>query len=205
MAQTQALRRTETRRRLLAAATELFAKNGYHATSVDSVAEHAERTTGALYDHVGGKSGLLVALLDDRTARTVANLTAGLAHVPDLDGRLGALWSGMSDRGGSDGSWLLLEFELWLHAVRDPEIGDIGAVRFARMRTGLADALAEWEAELQFGLPAPADEVATQLIALLLGMAFQHRLEPARVPSSAVLGGLKRILDLPVESDGAAA
>ncbi|MEZ5373557.1 MAG: TetR/AcrR family transcriptional regulator [Microthrixaceae bacterium] len=195
---TQESRRSETRRLLLAAATELFARNGYHATSVEAVAAAAERTTGALYNHFGGKSGLLVALLEDWIASTVAGLTAGLRGVPDLDGRLGAMWTGLIDSDGEGGdAWLLLEFELWLHAVRDPEIGQIGAERFRQMRAGLAGGLEDWSAEFGFELTAPADEVAAQLIALLVGMAFQHRLDPVAVPTGMVLAGLRRLLDLP--------
>ena len=195
---TQEFRRAETRRLLLTAATELFARQGYHGTSVETVAAAAERTTGALYDHFGGKPGLLVALLEDWIALTVAGLTAGMQGVPDLDGRLAAMWSGLihtDDEAGD--AWLLLEFELWLHAVRDPEIGQIGAERFRQMRGGLAVALNDWSAEFAIDLPGPADEVAAQLIALLVGMAFQHRIDPAAVPAGVVLAGLRRLLELP--------
>ncbi len=200
MGRTQESRRADTRRLLLSAATDLFARQGYHATSVEAVAAAADRTTGALYNHFGGKSGMLVALLDDRTARTVADLTAGLSEAPDLDGRLGAMWTGMTDSHAVNaGAWLLLEFELWLHAVRTPEIGQIGAERFRQMRSGLAVALDEWASELGFALPAPSDEVAAQLIALLLGMAFQHRLDPVALSTASVLAGLRRLLELPAD------
>lgn len=122
---TQEFRRAETRRLLLTAATELFARQGYHATSVETVAAAAERTTGALYDHFGGKPGLLVALLEDWIALTVAGLTAGMQGVPDLDGRLAAMWSGLihtDDEAGD--AWLLLEFELWLRGARPGDRAD---------------------------------------------------------------------------------
>ena len=197
---TQEARRAETRRLLLDAATDLFARQGYHATSVEAVAAAADRTTGALYNHFGGKSGLLVALLEDWIAQTVAGLTAGLRGVPDLNGRLAGMWTGLiaSDDASAD-AWLLLEFELWLHAVRDPEIGQIGAERFRQMRTGLAGALEDWAIEFGFHLPGPSDEVASQLIALLTGMAFQHRLDPDAISTGAVLAGLRRLLELTPE------
>ena len=59
---TQEARRAETRRLLLDAATDLFARQGYHATSVEAVAAAADRTTGALYNHFGGKHGIVEAL-----------------------------------------------------------------------------------------------------------------------------------------------
>jgi len=63
MARTQEERRAETRALLLDAASDLFAHKGFHATSAEAVAAAAGRTTGALYDHFGGKEGLLKEML----------------------------------------------------------------------------------------------------------------------------------------------
>ena len=61
---TQGERRADTRQRLLNAAAELFAERGVEGTSIDAIAQRADRTSGAVYDHFGGKDGLLLALLD---------------------------------------------------------------------------------------------------------------------------------------------
>lgn len=198
MGRTQEERRAETRAQLLDAASDLFARKGFHATSAEAVAAAANRTTGALYDHFGGKAGLLVGLLEQWVGQTITDLTASLEGEPDLDSRLTALWGGIVRRDSDSGdAWLLLEFELWLHAVRDPEMGVVGAERFQVMRDGLAGALVDWSDEFDFELPAPVQDLAAQVIALLIGLAFQHRIDPAVVPRGAVVGGLRRLLDLP--------
>ena len=197
MARTQDERRAETRAQLLAAAADLFARKGFHATSTEAIADAAHRTTGALYDHFGGKQGLLVALLELWIGQTIIDLGARVEAAAELDGRLGELWRGLirhDDESG--GAWLLLEFELWLHAVRDPELGIVGAARLAALRDGLATALGLWSTELGFELPAPASELAVQLIALLLGAAFQYRLEPPTVTQAVVVDGLRRLIGL---------
>jgi AcrR family transcriptional regulator len=195
MARTQEERRAETRGLLLSAAADEFARKGFHATSAEAVASAADRTTGALYDHFGGKSGLLLALVEQWVAHTVEDLSIALEGETDLDGRLGGLWRGVVRRDSDSGdAWLLLEFELWLHAVRDREMSTVGAERFSVMRQGLAGALEGWSDEFAFALPAPADELATQVIALLLGAAFQYRLEPGAVPQDLVVAGLRRLL-----------
>src|SRR3954465_8928015 len=131
MGRTQEERRAETRAQLLSAAADLFANKGFHATSAEAVATAADRTSGALYDHFGGKEGLLVGLLERWVEQTIVDLTASLEDEPDLDERFGALWRGILRRDSESGdAWLLLEFELWLHAVRDPEMGAVGAERF---------------------------------------------------------------------------
>lgn len=202
MGRTQEERRAETRGLLLDAAADLFAHKGFHATSAEAVAAAAGRTSGALYDHFGGKAGLLVALLQQWVDQTVLDLTASLEGEEHLDGRLATMWSGIvrTDRDVGD-AWLLLEFELWLHAARDPELGDVGAERFQLMRQGLAGGLEDWAQEFGFELPAPREELALQVIALLLGAAFQYRLDPAAVPADLVVAGLRRLLALEPEGE----
>ena len=59
----QEQRKAETRQRLLDAAALLFAERGIEAVSIDTVAEAADRTSGAVYAHFGGKDGVLLASL----------------------------------------------------------------------------------------------------------------------------------------------
>ncbi|WP_426573032.1 TetR/AcrR family transcriptional regulator [Aquihabitans sp. McL0605] len=203
MGRTQEQRRAETRALLLAAAADQFANKGFHATSAEAVATAADRTTGALYDHFGGKEGLLIGLLEQWIEQTISDLTRSLEGETDLDGRLGALWAGLIRRDSESGdAWLLLEFELWLHAVRDPEIGTVGAERFRMMRAGLAGGLEDWSEEFGFELPGPALDIAAQVLGLLVGAAFQYRIDPTAFPQPVVVAGLRRLLGLP-SADGA--
>lgn len=197
MGRTQEERRAETRALLIDAAADLFAHKGFHATSAEAVAAAAGRTTGALYDHFGGKDGLLVALLQLWVEQTIVDVTASLEGATDLDGRLGALWQGIVRRDSETGdAWLLLEFELWLHAVREPEVGLVGAERFVTMRQALAGGLTEWSEEFGFDLPGPATDVAGLVIGLLLGAAFQYRLDATALPQRVVVEGLRRVVGL---------
>lgn len=200
MPRTQEERRAATRAQLIAAAADLFARKGFHATSAEAVAAAAGRTTGALYDHFGGKEGLLFALLEVWMEQTVADLRPALEEVPALDDRLRALWSGIvrHDEENAD-AWVLLEFELWLHSVRDPQVGVQVAERFDHARAGLAEGLEMWATEFDFTLPGPAGEVAAQVIALVLGAAFQYRLDPTAMPERVVVDGLRHLLALPAD------
>ncbi|MFC8043163.1 TetR/AcrR family transcriptional regulator [Nocardia sp. NPDC057353] len=58
----------ETRRRILRAATELFARNGFHGTGVAEIGAAAGVQRGALYYHIGSKEELLWHILRDYTA-----------------------------------------------------------------------------------------------------------------------------------------
>lgn len=191
-------RRARTRQLLLAAAADQFAHKGFHGTSAEAIAAAANRTTGALYDHFGGKSGLLVAIVENWVEQSIIDITTRFSiDGADLEARLGSVWDTVIDRGEDADQWLLLEVELWLNAARDPELAEAGAARFAVMRAALAEGIEEWSEEFGFPLPATATELAGQMIALILGAAFQQRLDPASFSRDAVVRGIGRLLDLP--------
>lgn len=61
-------RAKETRRSLLEAAAQLFAEQGYAATSVNGISARSGRTSGAIYFHYEGKEGIAVAVVQSRFA-----------------------------------------------------------------------------------------------------------------------------------------
>ncbi len=72
----------QRRTQLLSVAVEVFGERGFHATSMDEVAEAAGVTKPVLYQHFPSKRALYRELLDDVDAQLVAQLvdaTAGAA------------------------------------------------------------------------------------------------------------------------------
>lgn len=69
---TQRERTEATTTALVAAARELFAQDGYVATSLDAVVERAGVTKGALYHHFDGKRELFAAVFEAEQERLVA-------------------------------------------------------------------------------------------------------------------------------------
>jgi AcrR family transcriptional regulator len=56
-------RSEETRRRILVAASKLFARQGYHKTTVSDIAQAIGLTTGAIFHHFASKEALLDAVV----------------------------------------------------------------------------------------------------------------------------------------------
>lgn len=68
--------------KVLAAATDLFYREGIHAVGVDAIAAAAGVTKKTLYDRFGSKDALAVAYLRGRDERWRAYLDKGLEKVP---------------------------------------------------------------------------------------------------------------------------
>ena len=183
---TQEDRRATTRRRLLDAAADLFAERGIDAASIDAIAEKADRTSGAVYDHFGGKEGLLFALLDGWVDDVAAVISEELSTVTTLDDWLRMLWRNVSSPVVGDGRWIALEHDLLAYAVRNPAARDHLARRYRGAWMPLGVALQE--------RGGGSAEAGVALIGVLLGLEMMHRVDPDAVPDDLAIAALRGML-----------
>src|SRR6478672_11668762 len=64
----------QRRAQILAAATACFARQGYHATSMDDVVRESGLSVGAIYSYFPSKEDLYLALSETRAEQTLAYL-----------------------------------------------------------------------------------------------------------------------------------
>ncbi len=192
---TQGERRAETRQRLLDAAADLFATRGIEASSVDAIAEAAERTSGAIYDHFGGKEGLLFALLEGWVDDVAAVITAELVAAATLDARLAALWRNITQPPTGDDRWIRLEHELWSYAARDERAREHLARRYATAWESVDVAVAEWTQEE--GRPAPANPTGAAVIGVLIGLEMMRRIDPSAIDDRTAVATLRGAIGAP--------
>jgi AcrR family transcriptional regulator len=194
MARTQAARRADTRERLLAAAAARFAAEGIERASVDAIAEDAERTSGALYAHFGSKEGLLTALLDSWKHEMVVAATAEMTAATSINEQLAAVWRNFADPPGDGDRWVQLEHELWLYATRHDGARERLAQRYRDVWAQVRDEMEAWRATGEVDPPVSSDALAPLLVALLIGLEMQHRLDPDAVDDEVALAGLAALL-----------
>jgi AcrR family transcriptional regulator len=185
---TQGERRAETRQRLLDAAAELFAERGVEGSSVDAIADRAERTSGAVYDHFGGKDGLLFALLEGWVDDVAVVIGAELATATTLDERLASIWRNVSDPPAGGGRWIALEHELWSYAARNDAAREHLARRYRAAWAGVDEAVAEWTHDGEPG-------VGAALIGLLLGLEMMRRVDPAALSDDVAIAALRGVVN----------
>src|SRR5919201_1312704 len=118
---TQAERREETREQILAAAAGVFARNGFHGTSLDAVAEEAGFSRGAVYYNFADKEELFLELLDRRCAERSQDLREVFADIPEGDIDAAARQANLAadhalDAMTGDPEWRALYLEFLAHA-----------------------------------------------------------------------------------------
>src|SRR5882757_778984 len=72
--------RALTRSRVMAAAGEVFAEEGFHAASLEEVAERAGYSIGAVYSNFRSKDDLFLSLMTDRLRAFEEGLAAAFAE-----------------------------------------------------------------------------------------------------------------------------
>jgi AcrR family transcriptional regulator len=125
---TQAGRTAATRRKLIAAAARIFARDGFEAARLEDIAALAGYTRGALYANFHDKEDLFFALLEEWIGQRVSELDDLLRKGPrNSKERLTTLRSYYAQC-AKDRRLVLLSLEFTLYAIRHP-------AAHARLRT----------------------------------------------------------------------
>jgi len=94
---TKTAKRLSARERLLAAADELFYRNGVHSTGIDAVIEKAGVAKGSLYYIFGGKDELVAAYLRGRLDAWRERVDAAQAGIDDPEDKILAVFDAIAD------------------------------------------------------------------------------------------------------------
>lgn len=193
---TRAESRVRTRERVIAAAAEVFTQKGFHGASLEEIAEVAGYSRGAVYSNFDDKTEVFLAVRDERTLRRrqqVGELLGAATTPAEFFAALRQL-NRLQSRDDVQ-KWYMLDVELWLYAMRNPEVRPLLAERESVNRAALAKAVGALYASLDVQPPVPVDELAIILNAIDRGLAFQEFLDPAAVPSEFIIPALQFLLD----------
>ncbi|MGH2957278.1 MAG: TetR/AcrR family transcriptional regulator [Solirubrobacterales bacterium] len=177
-------KQAETRRHLFDAAERVFLRRGLNGSSVEEISAEAGFTRGAFYSNFGSKEQLFIELLHDRIFNVYRELgEEAPAHGnPRQQLRWGAeRLARMQDQEG--GRWL---FRLWLEcltqAARDQKFRELAATFWSGNRALLAGNIEREYERAGSKPPVPAEDLATAMTALDIGLAVQHLVDPDAVP-----------------------
>jgi AcrR family transcriptional regulator len=182
---TRAEAKARTRRRLLDAAARTFARKGYAGASVEEIAEAAGYSIGALYSNFGGKEELFLELMVSgaraRVERGREIVDAVQAGTEEPESALGRFFTEAADK---DDDLPLLQAELWLYAMRNPELREPLAAAQREPQAALEELMEPVLARVGAAGAVPASTVATVASAMFQGLLRQRRLDPPSVPDA---------------------
>jgi AcrR family transcriptional regulator len=179
---TRAERRDQTRSDLLEAAARVFITRGFEGASIEAIAAEAGYTRGAFYSNFESKEQLFAELLQQRVysvyrAMAEASVAGARPSLRETGEQLARI------QGHEQGRWL---FRLWLellaHAGRDEKFRAIAAGFWSANRQLIATGTQQAYADAGEKPPLPPEHLATAMIALDIGLALQHFVDPDAAP-----------------------
>jgi AcrR family transcriptional regulator len=162
-----------TRERILDAAIERIASDGIDAVRIARIAMDAGVSTALVHYHFATREALLAEALEHSFERAgdVRTVDAGERRLREMVEQCLPL------PGEQEQDWVLW-VELWLRAVRHPELRPTAAKLYARMHAWFAEALEEFDCD--------ADRVADRVLALIDGLGVRALLGDPAMPVERV-------------------
>ena len=208
---TQAEKRDETREHVLAAAARVIADRGFHAASLDAIAEEAGFSRGAVYYNFADKEELFLELLDRRCAERAQDLREVFAGTAEGDveatsrqAQLAADHALAAMTG--DTEWRALYLEFLAHAARDTAFRRRFAKRSQEMRSALEEVVTERTGPFADALGMEPEQLAVVIDALGTGLWAHHMLHgPRSVPPDLFSNALALLVEGIAARAGAAA
>lgn len=176
--------RAEVRRRLLAAAAQVFAEHGYVDSRLDDIARAAGFTKGAIYSNFGSKQGLFGAVLDERAEDERVTL---LGELRDDPGSVAGQVAKVIARGVvEEPERRQLGLEFAARATRDEQVREI-LTQLRRAQRDVAEASIVEVAERSGLRLSVRPEVAALILHCLTnGLSMEHLVDPEQVDAAAV-------------------
>lgn len=173
--------RAQTRERLLAAALDVFAEEGFGRSTVEQVCERAGFTRGAFYSNFASLDELFLAMWEQRSRAMLDGIRAAVgaaeaaANVEPFDLRRAATRIlaaiPVEDR------WYRVTAEFTAHALRNPELRSVMAAREAAIQATILPIVVSALARAGRRITDP-QALGRALVAVHDGTAVQVLMEP---------------------------
>lgn len=183
----------DTRTRIIKAATEVFAEQGYANASLDKTAARAGLSKGAVYWHFASKQNLFLAILEQNLSRDLRMLSSQIESVLTAVDPLTAIqnWlKSMLTMMGSE-SFLFLEF---VTSSREPGVHEKLQEVYGNTLTEIGNMLKDMQKRGHFAHDLDPYATGLMIDALLKGLMIEWLIDPKHLQAQSVLQTLSKIL-----------
>jgi AcrR family transcriptional regulator len=108
-----------TRSELIAAAREIFARDGFESARIEDIAAKAGKTRGAFYANFSDKEDVFFAIFEEDVMLDQGKISAALAAATSLDERVEALVGFLAEI-LDDRQRVMLNIEFKMYVIRSP-------------------------------------------------------------------------------------
>jgi AcrR family transcriptional regulator len=171
-------RYNQTHHRILEAARQAFAENGYDATGVEEICRRAGVSKGAFYHHFPSKQDVFLELLNGWLENLETQILAASRLSRDVPQALLAMSELIPQVLQAGSGQLSIFLDFWAKAGRDPHTWKAATAPFGRYQDLLAGLVRSGVEEGSLK-PVDPDLAARALISIAVGVLLQGLVDPA--------------------------
>ncbi|WP_369244939.1 TetR/AcrR family transcriptional regulator [Streptomyces sp. R41] len=190
------------RRQILNGAALCFARNGFHATSMQDVLKEVDLSAGAVYRYFSGKEELIGAIVAEvlETVRVTYERAAQESPPPLPDVLIPRVMTQIQEvKPGKldNGDWVFprLMIQVWTETLRNDELSVLITAGYDKVRAAWAKLVESYKAAGLMPEEADADAMARTMIALAQGFAAQMAVFGAASPE-ILRDGLRALMSM---------
>lgn len=177
---------------LLSAARRVFLSRGYHAATLEQIADEAGFSKGAVYSRFESKADMFLALLTARIAERAAAGVAELESSGTVAGLADLAWQAEQATPG----WRLLVTEFRVLAARDPVLNQRYAAAHATTVDAVTSVLSAVAERDGISLGVPARQLAGLVLAVETGIALEQLSSPDAIDIRQAGAALRQLAEL---------
>jgi AcrR family transcriptional regulator len=169
----------DTYNRILSSSYELFSRHGYEATGVSLICEKAQISKGAFYHHFPSKKDVLLSLIENWLTdinNQFFPVSETLTGIPEQFLAMSPALFPIFSKAES----IPLFLELWLQAMRDPEIAHRLIKPYYKYCRYFENMFEEGITEGSFDAETDPHYSMRMVMALAIGLIMQSMIEPKR-------------------------
>jgi AcrR family transcriptional regulator len=178
----RAEKREANRQRILRAARSVFGARGFHAATIEGIADEAGLSNGAIYYNFDSKEELFLALLDERLGERLEHLRTTLSGHADAGDTLPAEARDVTRSFKESREWRLLLLEFIAYAARNPHFAARLQDHKRRLHAAIREALESYLIRRGITSPIGVDHLAVAVSGLANGLALEELADPGAVP-----------------------
>ncbi|KAB1145355.1 TetR/AcrR family transcriptional regulator [Streptomyces luteolifulvus] len=191
------------RRQILDAAALCFARNGFHATSMQDVLKEAGLSAGAVYRYFSGKEELIAAIVAEVLGQVRAAFEEAAQQSPppppdllvaSVLGRTLAARESLKVDG--EPAFPRLVIQVWTETLRNSELAAVLRDGYGAVRQAWARVAEAYQEAGMMRADVPPDDVARTMIAAVLGFLAQQSLF-GPTPVDVLRNGLRALMSMP--------
>lgn len=190
------------RRQILDGASVCFARNGFHATSMQDVLKEVDLSAGAVYRYFSGKEELIAAIVGEVIGQVREAFEEESRHIPppppdalvaSVLGRTLAARASLTVDGQP--AFPRLVVQVWTETLRNGELATILREGYDGVREAWGRIVLAYQEAGMMRTDVPPDHVARTMIATVLGFLVQQSLY-GPIPVDVLRDGLRALMSV---------